>query len=327
VADRYPQLVIEKFDMYDQTPLALWLAERAGRTNPSAPAIFIGEDALIGEAEITPQNLEALVERYTSTGAEKVWESFRCEAEQNDVAEWVRSLGPLAVALTGLWDGVNPCAIATLIFFVSYLTLSGRKGPEVLAVGAAFTLGVFLAYLAIGVGFYKVLGMVEHLLTAVRRWVHGLTALLCISLAVFSFLDYLKARRGQIGDMSLNLPHSLRMRINAIIRRGRRARTYVAWAFVTGVAVSLLELACTGQTYAPIVFCVVSVPELRARAASYLVLYNLMFILPLAVIFVLVYYGVTAQQLTQFLQRHAAAVKLGMVVVFASLAALMLLTL
>jgi hypothetical protein len=117
------------------------------------------------------------------------------------------------------------------------------------------------------------------------------------------------------------------MRINAVIRKGRNAQSYVAWAFATGILVSVLELACTGQTYAPIVFCVVSIPQLRVRALSYLLLYNLMFVVPLVIVFVLVYYGVTAKQLTDFLQQRAAAVKLGMTVMFVTLAALMLITL
>jgi cytochrome c biogenesis protein CcdA len=218
-------------------------------------------------------------------------------------------------------DGLNPCAFATLVFFVSYLALSGRKGREILAVGAAFTLGVFLAYLAVGLGFYEVLGMLGHLLTRLGRWVYGLTAVLCAGLAVVSLLDYLKARRGDIGDMSLNLPHSLRMRINAVIRRGRGAQAYMVGAFVTGLIVSFLELACTGQVYLPTIIFVTSVPELRVRAVLYLVLYNLLFILPLIVVFILAYYGTTSKDLTRFMQRNAATVKLGMVLLFAFLAA------
>ncbi|NIO70696.1 MAG: hypothetical protein GTN71_17105, partial [Anaerolineae bacterium] len=53
-------------------------------------------------------------------------------------------------------------------------------------------LGVFLAYLVVGLGFYKVLDLLGGLLTTLGRWVYGLTALLCAVLAVFSFLDFLK---------------------------------------------------------------------------------------------------------------------------------------
>jgi hypothetical protein len=140
-------------------------------------------------------------------------------------------------------------------------------------------------------------------------------------LAVFSFLDFFKARQGEIGDMSLNLPHSLRMRINAVIRRGRKSQAFIAGAFFTGIVVSFLELACTGQVYLPTIIFVVSRPELRVRAFAFLLLYNLLFILPLVVVFILAYYGTGSKQLTRFLQQRAATVKLGMALLFAALAA------
>ena len=89
-------------------------------------------------------------------------------------------MGWLTVVLAGLVDGLNPCAFATLIFFVSYLTLSGRKGREVIMVGAAFTIGVFLAYLIVGLGFYKVLDLLGESLNTIAKVVYGLTAALCI---------------------------------------------------------------------------------------------------------------------------------------------------
>ncbi len=217
-------------------------------------------------------------------------------------------------------DGLNPCAFATLAFFVSYLALSGHQGREILIVGAAFTLGVFLAYLSVGLGFYKALDLLGGWLTRMGRWVYGLTGLFCTVLAVFSFLDFLKARRGKIGDMALNLPHKLRMRINAVIRRGRKSRAFVTGAFFTGLVVSFLELACTGQVYLPTIIFVMSRPEMRIRALLFLVLYNLLFILPLIVVFVLAYYGTGSKQLTRFLQERAATVKLGMTLLFAALA-------
>lgn len=317
---RFPQLIVEKFNIYEQAALADWLAQRAGRPDFAAPAVFIGERAFIGEGEITPAALEAAIEFYSPDGAPKTWENFDALQVEGGLVERFRAMGWLAVVFAGLVDGLNPCAFATLIFFVSYLTLSGRRGREVVMVGGAFTIGVFLAYLLVGLGFYKILDLVGSWLTVVGRWVYGLTALLCLALAGFSFLDFLKARRGEIGDMSLNLPHALRMRINAAIREGSKAHAYLAGAFLTGITISFLELACTGQIYLPTIIFVSSIPDLRLQAFFYLLLYNLLFILPLIVVFVLAYYGTTSNDLTRFLQRNAALVKLGMMVLFLSLA-------
>ncbi len=323
VRSKYPQLLVEEYNVQDDALLAEWLGDQYGVPDEqrlATPALFIGEEYLIG-ADITSEAVLALVEKYAPTGVEQVWADFDPDKAEQSIIERFESFGVVTIIFAGLVDGLNPCAFATLVFFVSYLTLSGRKRREILAVGAAFTIGVFLAYLVVGLGFYKVLDLLGDLLATLGRWVYGLTGILCAVLAVFSFLDFLKARRGEVGDMALSLPHSLRMRINAIIRRGRKSQAFVAGAFVTGVVVSFLELACTGQVYLPTIIFVVSQPEMRARAFIFLVLYNLLFILPLVVVFILAYYGTGSKQLTNFLQRQAATVKLGMALLFAALAA------
>ena len=244
----------------------------------------------------------------------------------SDIAERFSSMSWLTVVFAGLVDGLNPCAFATLIFFISYLTLSGRKGREVIYVGIAFTLGVFIAYLVIGLGLYKVLDLMGELLNTLARWVYIITALLCLSLGIFSILDFFKARQGNLEDMALKLPDALRKRINTVIRKGRGSRAYIIGAFITGLFISILELACTGQVYLPTIIFVSSMPELRLRAIFYLVIYNVLFILPLVIVFILAYYGTTSKDLTRFLQKRAAAVKIGMALIFFALAAWLLLT-
>lgn len=320
IRQRYPQLIVEEFNIYEQAALAQWLAERVGRSDLHTPALFIGNDALIGEQEITPQNLQALMEKYAATGAEKVWADFNPEAGLTGLVERFRALGPLTVVLAGLVDGLNPCAFATLIFFIAYLAAGGYKGRQVLAVGGAFTGGVFLAYLTVGLGFYRVLDLLGSRLTVAGRWLYGLTALLCLVLAGLSFRDYWKARQGRIEEMSLQLPDRLKKQARAVVRRGQRISAYILGAFVTGLVISLLELACTGQLYLPTIIFVLSVPAMRARAVTYLVLYNLAFIVPLGVVFALTYFGTTSMQLGLFLQKRTATVKLGTALVFLALA-------
>jgi len=322
VQSKYPQLKIEEYNVQEDAALAEFMAARLELPESQhlgTPALFIGEDYLIG-TDIAAEAVLALAEKYEASGAERFWADFDSEEAEQSIIERFKSFGILTVALAGLVDGLNPCAFATLVFFVSYLALSGRQGREILLVGAAFTLGVFLAYLSVGLGFYKVLDLLGDLLTSLGRWIYGLTGLLCAVLAVFSFLDFLKARRGEIGDMALNLPHHLRMRINTVIRRGRESRAFVAGAFITGLVVSFLELACTGQVYLPTIVFVMSRPEMRIRAFLFLVLYNLLFILPLIVVFILAHYGTGSKQLTRFLRERAATVKLGMTLLFATLA-------
>ncbi len=320
IRQRYPQLIVEEFNIYEQAALAQWLAERVGRTDFHPPALFIGDDALIGEGEITPQNLQAMVEKYAATGAPRIWADFNPEKGIARLVERFRSLGPLTVLLAGLVDGLNPCAFATLIFFIAYMAAGGHKGRQVLLIGGAFTSGVFLAYLTVGLGLYKVLDLLGSALTVAGRWLYGLTALFCLVLGTLSFRDYLKARQGRMEEMALQLPDRLKKQARAVVRQGQRIPVYTLGAFLTGLLVSLLELACTGQLYLPTIIFLISVPALRARALMYLVLYNLAFILPLCVVFALTYFGTTSIQLGMFLQKRTAAVKLGTALVFLVLA-------
>jgi cytochrome c biogenesis protein CcdA len=307
--------VVEEYNIYDNVGLARWLARRVGREdNLETPAVFVGDHALIGPREISSQDLELLVQAYAPTGALAVWDEYQSE---NNTARVVQ---PMRIAVAGLLDGLNPCAFATLIFFVSYLTVSGRKSWQVLAVGGAFALGVFLAYLAIGLGLYKVLDLVRAQHKVLGYVVTGLTGVLCLTLAVLSFADFLRARRGQIKEMALVLPESLRRAVNTVIRRSSSGRAFVLGAFLTGATVSVLELACTGQVYFATLVSMVGSPEGQARALPMLLLYNLMFILPLVVVFVLVYFGASSLQLGLFLRRHLATVKIGTALLFAMFA-------
>jgi cytochrome c biogenesis protein CcdA len=320
---RYPQLVIHTFDVKAEAALAEWLGERAGvpeEKRLTAPAVFVGDEGLVDEA-LHARSLEELIARHAATGAEAVWEEW--ETAQSQAAEGIverfRSFGLLTVLAAGLVDGLNPCAFATIVFFISYLAFVGRKGREVLAVGAAFALGVFLTYLGVGVGLLKFLASLPFL-DALSRWVYGLTAALCLFLALGSLYDWWQARRGKPEEMRLKLPTRLRRWINRVIREGSGLRAFVPMAFVTGAVISVIELACTGQVYLPTILFVLGVPGLRVRAGAYLVLYNLMFVLPLVVVFLLAYFGTTSQQLSQFINRRAATIKLATAGLFLLLA-------
>ncbi len=318
---KYPQLIIQEINIYDEAGLAAWMAERVGRTDDiHTPAVFIGDYAWIGEEEIHPQTIEPVLANMASTGSTKFWNDYNPDEGSQTLIERFEKLGWIAVVLAGLVDGLNPCAFATIIFFVSYLSLSGRKGREILLTGASFTLGVFIAYLAVGFGFYKVLDLVKEYMNILSKIVYGLTAIFCLVLAFLSIRDYFKTRGGDLDDMALKLPEPLRKRINATVREGRKSSSYILSAFLVGLVVSILELACTGQIYLPVIISMSTIPEMRAQAVFFLVLYNLMFIVPLIIVFILAFYGTTSKQFTAFLKKHAAAVKIGMALVFLLLA-------
>ena len=87
-------------------------------------------------------------------------------------------------------------------------------------------------------------------------------------------------------------------------------------ALVTGFLVSLLEAVCTGQVYLPTISFVLKSTTLKLAALGYLLLYNIMFIAPLIVIFVLALLGTTSQQFWGFLKKHLGLIKILMVILF-----------
>jgi len=324
---RYPQMQVVEFNIYDHADLANWMVERINYEGDfQSPALFIGDRVLVGE-EILPENILPILEEYKETGAVATWQDFSEEEGRRSIIERFENMGWLAVVAAGLIDGINPCAFATLIFFVSYLTLSGRTGKEVLYVGGAFALGVFLAYFVVGLGLYQVLEYLGSTLNVISRIVYITTGIFCLVLAGFSFLDYKKAKKGDSGDMLLSLPKPLRKRINATVRKGRNTKNYVLGAFTAGILISFLELACTGQVYLPTIIFVSSIPGLRVQAIMYLALYNLLFIVPLVAIFILVYFGTTSNQLALFLKEKAATVKFAMGIFFIALGSWLLVSL
>jgi hypothetical protein len=94
----------------------------------------------------------------------------------------------------------------------------------------------------------------------------------------------------------------------------------------TGIAVSVLESVCTGQVHLPTIVFVLRDASLRVHAFAYLVLYNVMFILPLVVIFILAYLGLQSSVLVRLAQRHTGTTKLLLTVVFIGLGVLLLAT-
>jgi len=339
---RYSQLNIKEIDI--NTPDGKRLNETlSNRLNlPTekrliAPSIFIGNDTLFPD-EITESKVEALIHKYEKVNKEETKLPSSAPAPsptptpeemkkgEESIIQRFKSLGILTILSAGLLDGINPCAFATLIFFISYLTFVGRKRSEILYVGIGYSGAVFVTYLLIGFG---ILSFVQHLsfLPLFSRIVYILTIVFSLVLGVLSLYDYVQLKRGLPSEMKLQLPDFLKKRIHQTIREESKSTRYFLAAIAAGFMVSLLEFTCTGQVYLPTILFVANVPSLRASAVSYLVLYNLMFIVPLLIIFGVVYWGVTSEQLAFFLKNRASSIKLFTSLLFFALAGILILSL
>ena len=224
----------------------------------------------------------------------------------------------------GLIDGINPCAIATLVFLISVLSMSRVSGWNLLLVGVAFCLASLLTYTAIGFGVLRALHALACFQT-VRTSVDFILVAVLTVFAVYSFCDAFRYRQTRMTkDVTLQLPAKVKQTIHRIVRVGLGKKAQVTWAFAIGAAVTALESVCTGQIYVPTLALVVKSGTAVTRGLSYLVLYNLMFILPLVVVFLLTYRGLKLTRLIEWSVRNVFVSKLLMGGFFLALAAAIL---
>ncbi len=338
---KYPRLNIKEIDL--NTPDGKRLNETlSNRLNlPTekrllAPSLFIGNDYLL-PGEIAESKVEALIQKYGETATSPARRTGspagglsptpeETEKAEGSIIQRFKSLGVITIVSAGLLDGINPCAFATLIFFISYLTFVGRKRTEILSVGLGYSGAVFITYLMIGFG---ILSFIQRLsfLPLFSRIIYILTIAFALVLGVLSLYDYIQLKRGRPSEMKLQLPDFLKKRIHRTIREGSKSPRYLLAAVAAGFIVSLVEFACTGQVYLPTILFVTNIPSLKANAISYLLLYNFMFIVPLLIIFGIVYWGVTSEQLAFFLQKRASSIKLYTSLLFFALAGILILSL
>ena len=272
--------------------------------------MFIGDEYLLDELD--EAQLETVIGKHLTTGlASRLSEAeARTNEAESEIVKRFNAFGMLAVAGAGLLDGINPCAFATIVFFISYMSLVGRERKEMLVAGGAFAAAVFVTYLLLGMGLLKFLSFLNEF-SVVAKCVYLLAAIGTFTLAFLSLYDAIKAKQGKVKEITLQLPKPLKQRIHKVIREQTRTSGIIVGALVIGFAISVLELVCTGQVYLPTITFVMGVEGMRGHALSYLILYNLMFVTPLLVVFGFVYWGTTSIQLGGVLHRHLMPVKVG----------------
>jgi len=66
----------------------------------------------------------------------------------NNIHNGINTATPMAmiplVAITGFLDGIHPCAIAILIFFIAFLLTLRRSFKNILGLGLVYILVIFL---------------------------------------------------------------------------------------------------------------------------------------------------------------------------------------
>jgi cytochrome c biogenesis protein CcdA len=288
------------------------------------PLIFVGRQYLAGHGA-THDTLLAAIKDALAAGETTPKASYISEMAES-FSQDVSMLTFPAVFMAGLADGVNPCAIATLVFFLTYLTACGWNRAGILWVGSMFTLGVFLAYLAAGLGLYQVVTMLDAVpwtRTAIRLTGAGMA----LALGVLSGVDAMRAFVGQSDRMVLILPKKVRTKIHKVVNKFMGRRLLPLSAFATAVVVSGLEFICTGQVYLPAIVFMRTQAEHRLESVYYLLTYNLAFIIPMTAIFIGAYLGITSRRMASMSRKSITLAKAATALILSGLGGYMLLDL
>lgn len=323
--DKYPlQIKYLNIEIMKNYEAMLLLEKKYMVTKSDIPEIFIGDSGFVGKGEIT-EKLEPEIKTLLARGGSDWPNDIQSRAGKMLIEERFESFTLLAVLSAGLIDGINPCAFATIVFFVSFLSFAGRKKREILLVGSFFTAAVFITYLLIGFGAFRFLQALE-LPFIYSKIIYILVGIIALALGVLNFYDYYRFKTGKLSEMTLQLPAAVKRMIHAVIRINQASSgiLLMSTAFATGFLISVLESICTGQVYLPTIVFIIKTQGLRGRALSFLIAYNLMFILPLVFIFGLTLFGVTSEWYGKIMKKYMGVIKIALAILLFGLGIFMI---
>ncbi len=227
-------------------------------------------------------------------------------------------LSLVTVVLAGLVDGLNPCAIAVLLVFVSATllavgaTMEGAAAERRRALfrgGAVYISGMFVTYLLLGLGLMGFAG-------ALRQDHLGTKIFVLVAIA-WSLLALQEALLPELGER-LHMPPMLHARAQSWVDRAT-----LPGLFVAGVLIGLCTVPCSGNVYIA-VLALLSTRSDLAEAVAYLVVYNLAFVVPLILLLGAAATPVAMRSLARWQLHSRASLKLvlGLTTALVSLATL-----
>ncbi|MFA4842706.1 MAG: hypothetical protein WC658_02610, partial [Candidatus Omnitrophota bacterium] len=302
------------------------LKEREKKEFKNILPVMYAEGKFLNGDEVNRENLSNFLKRAITTRAVEKKEAL----PSINLVKYFQGFSPLAIAGAGLVDGINPCAFTVIVFFISFLALQGYRKRELIVIGLSFIFAVFLTYLMIGLGLLSFLYRLRFF-QGVLKLFNLSVGSLSIALGILCIWDFLKFKRTQeTGGLVLQLPKAVKNQIHKVIGLHYRIdrtknipvpllRRLVISALATGFLISILEAICTGQVYLPTIAFVLKTTHFKLQALFYLLLYNLMFVLPLIGIFIFALLGVTSGQFANFFKKHISTMKLLMALLFFSL--------
>jgi cytochrome c biogenesis protein CcdA len=293
------------------------LAEHYGTKIPKVPALLIG-GTFYGDAVEIADNLKD--RNYAHT--QNLIPDFLLEKNPGD--EFLNSKKSLLtlpfIISAGFIDGINPCVFSTLVFLFSLLAMMKHSYLTTFLLGTLYCLAAFLTYFLMGIGILNT----AKIFSSFESGIIILDSVILSALLVCAFISfrdaYSYARSRDAGKIILKLPDGLKKTINYLLKNAFSRRMSFLSVFVAGVLVTLIESACTGQVYLPILAILAKKEGMRDWLPP-LLLYNMSFIMPLVIFFLFSVLGVSIWRVLDAGKKETVIAKLALAALFLILAA------
>ena len=209
------------------------------------------------------------------------------------VEAYLPTLG--TVVTTALIDSINPCAIGVLILLVSIM-IAFKTKKEMMFYGFMYVFAVFLTYLLAGFG-------ILYFLSSVPLYISEYISILVGSLIIVAGLIEIKDFFWYGQGITLAIPPERAKQIHDMTKKITLPGVIFLGIFVAGV-----ELPCTGAPYLAILLLLSQ--NFNFAAFLMLILYNIIFVLPLIVILLMVYFGFKIQNIKRWKQNNRTYMRL-----------------
>lgn len=183
----------------------------------------------------------------------------------SDEGRWLLPL----VGIAALIDSVNPCAFGILLLTIAFLFSIGETRSGIIKIGGIYILGLFTVYILIGLGILQVLHLFNtpHFMAKVGSGL--LIALGGVNLIGVIFPSF---------PVRFRIPQAAHRKMAQLVNRAS-----LPSAFLLGGLVGLCEFPCTGGPYL-MILGLLHDQGTYLSGVGYLLLYNLIFVLPLLAI-------------------------------------------
>lgn len=248
------------------------------------PSVFIGDVNIMGDEPIL-QYLEGKV-------AECALNFCKLENNLDDIVGGFKEIKPITrskvslplVAGAAFIDSINPCAVAVLLFLIAFLLAIKMPKKRMLLIGGIYILTIMTVYIAAGFGLLRFIGYFNlHYLA------NYVAAAFLIIAGLISVKDFWWYGKG----ISLKIPDHIKPRVEKYLTKAT-----IPSVIIAGVVVAAVELPCTGEVYLGIL-SLMSKEATFASSVFYLILYNIIFVLPLVVILLLSAAGLNVERIEQ----------------------------